>query len=137
VIEFRNGSSLEIATNDARLVRGRSAIAVPGSECCHWKTDEHSASSDEEVVAAAEPSMAMTPDGGLLLLRSSVHRKRGYMYRNFKQLHGNDDSDDLCWFAPSSVMNPKMPQHVVDKALAEDAHKAGAEFLNRWREDLS
>jgi hypothetical protein len=35
VTEFRNGSSLEIATNDARLVRGRSAIAVLGSECCH------------------------------------------------------------------------------------------------------
>ena len=43
VIEFRNGASLEIATNDARLVRGRSAIAVFGSECCHWRTDEHAA----------------------------------------------------------------------------------------------
>jgi hypothetical protein len=30
VIEFRNGASLEIATNDARLVRGRSAIAGAG-----------------------------------------------------------------------------------------------------------
>ena len=65
VTEFRNGSSLEIATNDARLVRGRSAIAVLGSECCHWKTSETSASSDEEVVSAAEPSMAMCPDGGI------------------------------------------------------------------------
>ena len=34
-------------------------------------------------------------------------------------------------------MNPRLPQHVVDKAMAEDAAKAGAEFLNRWREDLS
>jgi hypothetical protein len=67
----------EIATNDARLVRGRSAIAVLGSECCHWKTDEHSASSDEEVVGAAEPSMAMCPDGGLLMLGSSVYRGGG------------------------------------------------------------
>ena len=96
VLEFRNGASLEIATNDARLVRGRSAIAVLGSEASHWKTDEHSASSDEEVVAAAEPSMAMTPDGGLLLLGSSVYRKRGFMYRKYKALHGNDASDDLC-----------------------------------------
>jgi hypothetical protein len=75
VIEFRNGSSLEISTNDVRLVRGRSAIGVLGSECCHWRVDEHAASSDEEVVGAAEPSMAMTPDGGLLLLGSSVYRK--------------------------------------------------------------
>ena len=79
VIEFRNGSSLEIATNDARLVRGRSAIAVLGSECCHWRTDESAASSDEEVVGAAEPSMAMCPGGGLLMLGSSVYRRRGYM----------------------------------------------------------
>ena len=28
VVEFRSGGSLEIATNDARLIRGRSAIAV-------------------------------------------------------------------------------------------------------------
>jgi hypothetical protein len=81
VTEFKNGASLEVATNDARLVRGRSAIAVLGSECCHWKTDEHAASSDEEVVGAAEPSMAMCPDGGLLLLGSRVHRRRGYMLR--------------------------------------------------------
>jgi hypothetical protein len=137
VTEFRNGSSLEIATNDARLVRGRSAIAVFGSECCHWRTDEHSASSDEEVVGAAEPSMAMCPDGGLLMLGSSVHRKRGYMYRKYKQLYGNDDSDDLCWFAPSATMNPQLLPHVVERALAEDAPKARAEYLNIWREDLS
>jgi hypothetical protein len=137
VTEFKNGASLEIATNDARLVRGRSAIALLGSECCHWKTDEYSSSSDEEVVGAAEPSMAMCPDGGLLMLGSSVHRKRGYMYRQFKKLHGNDDGESICWFAPSSVMNPVLPAHVIDKALAEDASKARAEFQNIWREDLS
>jgi hypothetical protein len=137
VIEFRNGSSLEIATNDARLVRGRSAIAVLGSEASHWKTDERAASSDEEVVAAAEPSMAMCPDGGLLMLGSSVYRKRGYMYRQFKRLHGNDVAEDVCWFAPSAVMNPKLRQRVIDKAMAEDDRKAGAEYLNVWREDLS
>ena len=132
VTEFRNGASLEISTNDARLVRGRSAIAVLGSECCHWKTDEYSASSDEEVVGAAEPSMAMCPDGGLLMLGSSVYRKRGYMYRQFRALHGNAAApeDTLVWFAPSATMNPRLPTHVVDRALAENAPKARAEFLN-------
>jgi hypothetical protein len=137
VIEFRNGSSLEIATNDVRLVRGRSAIAVLGSECCHWRTDEAAASSDEEVVGAAEPSMAMCPDHGLLLLGSSVYRKRGYMFRKWKDLHGADDMEDICWFAPSRVMNPLLPKLVVDRALAEDRSKAAAEYENIWREDLS
>ena len=137
LIEFRNGSSLEIISNDAALVRGRSAIAVLGSECCHWRTSEHAASSDEEVVGAAEPSMAMTPDGGLLLLGSSVYRKRGYCYRKFRELHGNNDTTDIVWHAPSTTMNPALPQRVVDAALAEDPYRGGAEFLGRWREDLS
>jgi len=137
IIEFRNGAALEVGTNDARLIRGRSAIAVLGSECSHWKTDEEAASSDEEVVGAATPSMAMCPDGGLLMLGSSVYRKRGFMYRKYKELHGNDDAEDVCWFAASSTMNPLLPASAVDKALEEDAHKARAEFLNVWREDLS
>jgi hypothetical protein len=137
VTEFRNGASLEIATNDARLVRGRSAIAVLGSECAHWRTEEHAASSDEEVVGAAEPSMAMCHDGGLLLLGSSVYRKRGYMFRKFRELYGNDAARDLCWFAPSAVMNPQLPAGAVDRAMAEDPFKARAEFLNIWREDIA
>lgn len=135
-IEFRNGSALEIATNDARLVRGRSAIAVLGSECCHWRTDETAASSDEEVVAAAEPSMAMTPDGGLLILGSSVYRRRGYMYRRWRELSGNDKATDICWLAPSATMNPKLPEGVVTKALADDAARARAEYLSEWRTDI-
>jgi hypothetical protein len=137
VTEFRNGASLEIATNDSRLVRGRSAIAVLGSEASHWKTDEYVASSDEEVVGAAEPSLSMCPDGGLLLLGSSVHRKRGFMYRKYRQLHGNDDVEDICWFAPSVVMNPKLPPSVVDKALIDDAPRARAAYQNIFREDIS
>ncbi len=137
VIEFKNGAALEIATNDVRLVRGRSAIAVLGSECCHWRTDEHAASPDEEVVSAAEQSTGMCPDGGLLLLGSSVYRKRGYMYRKWKDLHGTDDVEDICWFAPSRTMNSLLPQNVIERALAEDAPRARAEYENVWREDLS
>jgi hypothetical protein len=137
VIEFRNGASLEVATNNASLIRGRSAIAVLGSECCHWRTDENASSSDEEVVAGAEPSMAMVPDGGLLLLGSSVYRKRGLMYRMHRKLHGNEGGEGTCWFAPSRVMNPRLPQLVIDQAIANDAPKARAEYLNVWREDVS
>ena len=81
----------------------------------------------------------MCPDGGLLMLGSSVYRKRGFMYRQFREYHGNPNTpaDTLVWFAPSSVMNPRLPTHVVDRALAENAPKAGAEFNNLWREDLA
>jgi hypothetical protein len=138
VTEFRNGASLEIGTNDARLIRGRSAIALLGSECAHWKTSEFAQSNDEEVVAAAEPSMAMCPDGGLLMLGSSVYRKAGYMYRKFTELHGNDlAGDSLCWFAPSTVMNTRLSPVIIEQALAEGGARARAEYENSWREDSS
>ena len=139
MVEFRNGGALEVGTNDARLIRGRSAVAVLGSECCYWKTDESSASSDEEVVGAAEPSLSMCPDGGLLVLGSSVYRKRGLMFRMYKKLHGNDATAtaDICWFATSQQMNPRLPGSVVADAIAADAPKARAEFENVWREDES
>lgn len=136
-VEFKNGAALEIATNDADLVRGRSAIAVLGTEACFWKTDEAATSSDEEVVGAAEPGMAMIPDGGMLMMASSVHRKRGYMHRRWKELHGNDDSEDICWLSPSATMNPALPPKVVEKALAADPQRARAEFLSIWRDDVS
>jgi hypothetical protein len=34
-------------------------------------------------------------------------------------------------------MNPKLPKLVIDRALSEDRAKAGAEYENIWREDLS
>ena len=139
VIEFRNGACLEIATNDPRLVRGRSAIAVLGSETCQWKVDEWSSGNDEEVVSAAANSMGMCPDQGLLVLGSSVHRRTGYMYRMFRELHGNNEAsdEDVCWFTPSRTMNPMLPQSVIDRALAKDPPKAKADYLNVWREDFS
>ena len=63
-IELRNGAAIVIGTNDLRLIRGRSVIALVGDEACFWRSDGESASSDEEVVAAAEPGMAMTRAAG-------------------------------------------------------------------------
>ncbi|SHM06931.1 hypothetical protein SAMN05444159_7589 [Bradyrhizobium lablabi] len=136
-IEFKNGAALEITTNDAALVRGRSAIAVLGTEVCFWQTDAASSSSDEEVVAAAEPGMAMIPDGGLMIMASSVHRKKGYMYRRWKELHGNNEAEAICWLAPSRTMNPALPEKVVAKAMSKDPQRAGAEFGSQWRDDVS
>jgi hypothetical protein len=137
MVEFRSGATLEIVTNDASLVRGRSAIAVLGSECCYWDTREGAASSDEDVVAAALPAMSMTPGGGLLMLASSVGRRAGYMHRRWKELFGVDDAEDVCWLASSRTMNPALSEKVVAKAYADDPQRAAAEFGSQWRDDLA
>jgi hypothetical protein len=137
VLEFKNGSALEVVTNDAGLVRGRSMLAFLGTEAAFWNTNSDAESSDEEVVGAAEPGAAMVPDGGLTMLMTSVHRKRGLVYRQCKELFGNNDAEDIFWLAPSRVMNPALPENVVVRAKAKDPQRANAEFESIWREDLS
>jgi hypothetical protein len=73
----------------------------------------------------------------LMVMGSSVYRKKGYMYRRWKELFGNNDADDLVWFAPSQVMNSRLRQQDIDKALATDSARARAEYMNEWRSDLS
>ena len=50
---------------------------------------------------------------------------------------GNDDAADICWVAPTTVMNPLLPAAVIDEAMAKDPQRARAEYLSLWREDLS
>jgi hypothetical protein len=136
-LEFHNSSELSIVTNDARLVRGRSALAVLGTEACHWRVDDDSPSNDAEVLAAAMPSLSMTPGGGILILASSPHRKSGVMFDRWRALWGNDDAEALCWVAPSTTMNPLLPVDIVEAALEDDPAKNRSEYLACWREDLS
>jgi hypothetical protein len=135
-IEFRNGAVLEIATNDSSLVRGRSAIGVICTETSFWNTE--GSNSDEEVIGAATPSMAMIPaPGGILMASSSVHRKSGFMYSQWKSLHGNDDAEDICWLSPSSTMNSEIPPKVIEAAIRKDPQRANADYLSIWRDDVS
>lgn len=132
-LEFKNGAVLEIVANDAGLLVGRSAVGVIGTEVSFW-----SIPNDAEVVSAAMHSMAATPGGGLLILGSSVHCKDdGVMYKKYNELWGNNNSDDLCWFAPTMTMNPTIDQSFIDEALQENPDRARADFFNIWREDLS
>jgi hypothetical protein len=135
-VEFKTGAVLEIATNDASLVRGRSAIAVLGTECSFWDTSD-GANGDEEVIGAALPSMSMIPGGGLLMMSSSTHRKQGYMHRRWKELHGNDEAEDIAWLSPSATMNEMIPSKVIEKALRDDPQRAKSDYLSEWRDDIS
>jgi hypothetical protein len=137
LIELRNGAAISIGTNDHRSVRGRTVAVLVGDEASFWASDGESSSSDEEVVAAVEPSMAMVPGGGLTVLVSSAYRKRGLMHRKWRELFGNDNAADLFWVAPSVVMNPLLPADIVERALTEDPQRARSEYLSQWREDLA
>ena len=84
----------------------RSAQAACGiRETEHVADDAFGVVETSARAAAAEPSMSMCPDGGMLA-RLSVHRRAGIMYRKYKELFGNDDSEDIYWFHRPLLWTP-------------------------------
>jgi hypothetical protein len=129
-----NSVDVAVATNSFRSVRGRPIVCAILDEVAFWR-DETSSKPDEEVYDAILPALARVP-GSMLIAISSPYRKAGLLYRKFKQHYG-ESGDILVIKAPTRVLNPTIPQEVVDRALAENFAKASAEWMAEFRSDIS
>lgn len=132
-IELSNGVSIEIGTASFRSTRGYTVVAALLDEIAFWRNDE-SANPDDEVLNAIAPGMATIPNSMMLAL-SSPYAKRGVLWQAYKQ-HFGKDSGTLVWQAETRVMNPSVPQAIIDRALQKDSPKARAEYLALFRADL-
>jgi hypothetical protein len=81
------------------------------------------------------PGMASIP-GSMLLCASSPYARRGALWDGFNRHHGKDDAPVLVWQAPTRVMNPTVPQRVIDEAVEADPASAAAEYLAQFRTDV-
>ena len=117
-----------------RTIRGITGVAAICDEIAFWRSDD-SANPDVETLRALRPSLATT--GGMLVAISSPHAKRGELFHTFKRHFGpNGHPSILAAKAPSRVMNPSLPQQVVDRAFEEDPEAASAEYGAEFRGDL-
>ena len=135
VIDLTNGVTIEITTASFRSIRGYTVIAALCDEIAFWRTDEGSSNPDVEVLAALRPSMATVP-GSLLLCASSPYSRRGALWDSHRRHFGRADSPVLVWKAPTRVMNPTVPQSIVDEAMEADAPRALAEYGAEFRTDV-
>lgn len=133
-IELINGIHIEVHTADFRSVRGHTIIGAVCDEIAFWKTDEASASPDTEILNALRPGMATVPNAMLIAI-SSPYARRGELWRAYKEHYGKD-SDILVWKAPTNVMNPVVPQSIIDRAYEEDPPRAAAEYGADFRTDI-
>ncbi len=133
-IELTAGVVIEVATCSYRTIRGRTIIAALCDEIAFW-SDDTSANPDTEVLAALRPAMATIP-GALLLAASSPYAKRGALWQACKR-HFGKDGPVLVWRAPTRVMNPSLPQSVIDEAYEADPASAAAEFGAEFRSDVA
>lgn len=125
---------LQIRSASFRRGRGFTAVAIILDELA-WFFSDGSANPDVEIVAAARPALATT--GGPLIKISSPYGRRGVLYDDFARNYGPaGDPKLLVVKAPSRVMNPTLPQRVVDRAMLRDPAAASAEYLAEFRTDV-
>jgi hypothetical protein len=131
--DLTNSVTIEIQTASFRSTRGYTLIAALLDELAFWRSDD-SANPDKEILAALRPAMATIPNA-MLLCASSPYARRGVLWDAYRKHYGKDGSI-LVWKAPTRIMNPSVPQAVIDEAIEKDPAEARAEYLAEFRSDV-
>jgi hypothetical protein len=132
-IELSNRTVIEIMTAGFKGIRGYSVACAILDEIAFWS--DGGANPDKEIINAIRPSLA-TLDGKIIAL-SSPYARKGVLWNNYKRYFGKDQSERvLVAQAPSRLMNPMLPEHVVQQALEEDPSSAKSEYLAEFRTDI-
>jgi hypothetical protein len=130
-----NGNEIQIMAGDWRTVRGFTLLAAIVDEAAFFGYDEECrVRSDTELIRAIKPALATV--GGKLIAITTPYAQKGWCWTQFRKNMQNDDGKTLVWNCPSRVMNPTLPQRVVDDALADDLCAAKAEYLGEFRDDV-
>jgi hypothetical protein len=133
--DLTNRVTIEVGTASYRTTRGYAFPVVLVDELAFLRTADDSANVDSEVLAAIKPGMASIP-GAMLLCASSPYARTGALFDAHRRYFGKDDAPTLVWQAPTRVMNPTVPQRVVDEAFEADPASAAAEFGAQFRTDV-
>lgn len=133
-IDLSNGVTIEIGTASHRTSRGYTFAAVLADEIAFWPTDD-AAEPDFEILDALRPGMVTIPNA-MLLCASSPYAKRGALWDAFRKHYGKDGDDILVWKASTRVMNPTVPQSIIERAMERDPAAAAAEYGAEFRGDL-
>lgn len=132
-IELVNRCVIEIMTASHRGSRGYSATCVICDEIAFWLSE--GANPDAEVINAIRPSLGTL--GGKLIALSSPYARRGVLWTAFRNYFGKADSKRvLVAKAPTEIMNPTLPKHIIEQAYEEDPASAAAEYGANFRTDV-
>jgi hypothetical protein len=133
-LKLTNRIDISVRSSDFRRLRGPTYVAVICDEAAFYYS-EGSANPDTEIINAVRPGLATTR--GMCAIISSPYARRGELWNLYNRHFGpNGDPLILVAQAPSRVMNPSLPQSVVDRAMERDPASAQAEFLAQFRSDL-
>lgn len=132
--DLTNSITIEVGSASFRSVRGYTIVAALCDELAFWPND-NSAEPDYEILDALRPGMATIP-GAMLLCASSPYSRKGALWDAHRRHFGKDGDPILVWKAPTRVMNPTVPQSIIDEAIERDPASAAAEFMAEFRTDV-
>jgi len=132
-IDLTNDLSFEVMSCSFRSIRGRTLICAILDESSFWRID--GANPDGEILAALRPGLATIPNSKLIVI-SSPYSRTGILHDHYQDYHGKDDPDILVWQAETRLMNPTIPQSLIDREMQKDPSAARAEWLAEWRDDI-
>jgi hypothetical protein len=133
-LNLANNVSIEVSTSNFRAIRGRTFAIAIADELAFWQDDEGQ-NPASEILSAIRPALATL--GGQLIGLSSPFAKAGALWDVYARSWGKDDAHTLVWKAPTRVMNPSIPERVVQEALERDEQAARAEWLAEFRDDVA
>ena len=134
-VELGTRVRIEVHTCSYRSVRGYSLAGAICDEIAFWRSDESSRNPDSEVIAALRPGLANLR--GPLVAISSPYSRKGALWQAHRRHFGaKGDPGVLVVQAPSRLLNPSLPEHVVADALADDPQAAAAEWNAQFRSDV-
>jgi hypothetical protein len=59
------------------------------------------------------------------------------LYDRYSRFYGKDDPDTLVVMGTSLEFNPTLDESIIDREIERDPERAQAEYLCKWRDDLS
>jgi hypothetical protein len=117
-----------------RSLRGWSIPAGVMDELAFYRL-EGQADSDGEVQASIRRGMIAFPATRLIKI-STPYMKGGVLYEDFNRAFGQDDPDLLVWRAPSTLMNPVLTAHRLERERRLDPSRFAREYEAEFAEDL-
>jgi hypothetical protein len=131
-VRLKNRTAIRVMTSGTASVRGYTLVAAICEEAAFWRVEGRDPG--HEIVRSLRPGLATT--GGPLFKISSPYAKAGFLWESY-QKHYGQEGPVLVWQAPTRVMNPSIPQELIDRSLADDRVAAECEYLARFRDDIS
>lgn len=131
-IRLKNRTAIRVMTSGTASVRGYTLVAAICEEAAFWRAEGRDPG--HEIVRSLRPGLATT--GGPMFKISSPYSKAGFFWESY-QKHYGQEGPVLVWQAPTRVMNPSIPQELIDRALEDDRIAAECEYLAMFRDDIS